>query len=416
MSLTRRCAAERKNAASPPARIQQQPEQLLAKADESPRVAQVTRSHEIAKPPVVQQPAPPVRPPVTTAAAPALQPRASSPTVSPSASHSQAKSNGNAAATQGARSHQPSRLSEKELEEFLINFVVEQTGYPPEIVELDADLEADLGIDSIKKAQLFGELGEYFEVQPAENMSLDDFPTLRHVLAVLVNAQNSPSNGQQKNAEPLATVGNAASKPAPMPAAVSQPSSPANRTPVKSNGELREPATAPSSNPSQLNPKELEKFLINFVVEQTGYPPEIVELDADLEADLGIDSIKKAQLFGELSEYFEVQPSENMSLDDFPTLRHVLAVLLTAQSREMSGAAVAPQPLATQATTAPRELRTPQHRRLQRDRPLRPLRRPQPDPKTRTPISNPTVRQPLLQIRLPVPRPLVSTQRSLKRF
>ena len=62
----------------------------------------------------------------------------------PSASHSQAKSNGNAAATQGARSHQPSRLSEKELEEFLINFVVEQTGYPPEIVELDADLEADL--------------------------------------------------------------------------------------------------------------------------------------------------------------------------------------------------------------------------------------------------------------------------------
>ena len=106
----------------------------------------------------MQQPAPPVRPPVKTAAAPALPPRASSPTFSPSASHSHAKSNGNAAATQGARSHQPSRLSEKELEKFLINFVVEQTGYPPEIVELDADLEADLGIDSIKKAQLFGEL------------------------------------------------------------------------------------------------------------------------------------------------------------------------------------------------------------------------------------------------------------------
>ena len=56
----------------------------------------------------------------------------------------------------------------------------------------------------------------------------------------------------------------------------------------------------------RLNPAELEKFLINFVVEQTGYPPEVVELDADLEADLGIDSIKKAQLFGELAEYFDV--------------------------------------------------------------------------------------------------------------
>ena len=35
-----------------------------------------------------------------------------------------------------------------------IDFVIEQTGYPREIVELDADLEADLGIDSIRKAQL----------------------------------------------------------------------------------------------------------------------------------------------------------------------------------------------------------------------------------------------------------------------
>ena len=51
-------------------------------------------------------------------------------------------------------------------------------------VELDADMEADLGIDSIKKAQLFGELGEYFEVQASDDLSLDDFPTLRHRLTL----------------------------------------------------------------------------------------------------------------------------------------------------------------------------------------------------------------------------------------
>ena len=65
---------------------------------------------------------------------------------------------------------------------------------------------------------------------------------------------------------------------------------------------------------------QLEKFLVNFVVEQTGYPPEVVELDADLEADLGIDSIKKAQMFGELQEYFDVTPTDDLTLDDFPTL------------------------------------------------------------------------------------------------
>jgi acyl carrier protein len=82
----------------------------------------------------------------------------------------------------------PPRRSAEELSSFLVNFVVEQTGYPPEIVELDADLEADLGIDSIKKAQLFGEIGEYFAIPPRADLSLADFPTLRHVLGFLVEA------------------------------------------------------------------------------------------------------------------------------------------------------------------------------------------------------------------------------------
>ena len=68
---------------------------------------------------------------------------------------------------------------------------------------------------------------------------------------------------------------------------------------------------------------DIDAFLVTFVCEQTGYPPEIVELDADLEADLGIDSIKKAQLLGELREHFPIKPTSDVSLDDFVTLRHI---------------------------------------------------------------------------------------------
>ncbi len=96
------------------------------------------------------------------------------------------------------------------------------------------------------------------------------------------------------------------------------------------------------------------------MVEQTGYPPEVVELDADLEADLGIDSIKKAQLFGELSEYFDVQPTENMTLDDFPTLRHVMNFLAGARQRA--------------ASPVVRRQRHPRRRKSRRSRP-RPQRR-----------------------------------------
>ncbi len=89
------------------------------------------------------------------------------------------------------------------------------------------------------------------------------------------------------------------------PVAVSQP-------PYKSNG-------------SAVDVESLKAFLIRFVVEQTGYPEDVVDLDSDLEADLGIDSIKKAQMFGEIGEQFQIAPpSGNVTLGDFPTLRHVL--------------------------------------------------------------------------------------------
>ncbi len=179
------------------------------------------------------------------------------------------------------------QLDESQLKSFLIDFVVEQTGYPEEIVELDADLEGDLGIDSIKKAQLFGELGERFEIKVQDHLSLDDFPTLRHVLDYLLRY------GRERG------------------------TTPPQMEPNKS-----------TSRQTQLDESQLKSFLIDFVVEQTGYPEEIVELDADLEGDLGIDSIKKAQLFGELGERFEIKVQDHLSLDDFPTLRYVLDYLL----------------------------------------------------------------------------------------
>ncbi len=88
-----------------------------------------------------------------------------------------------------------------------------------------------------------------------------------------------------------------------------------------SDASLRAPST--STGQHDWTKTDLQDYLINFIVEQTGYPPEFVEMDADMEADLGIDSIKKAQLFGELGQHFEITPDENLTLDDFPSLQEV---------------------------------------------------------------------------------------------
>ena len=212
--------------------------------------------------------------------------------------------------------------SAAEIENFLIDFVVEQTGYPREIVELDADLEADLGIDSIRKAQLFGEIGQKYGLTADDSVSLDEFSTLRHLLGYML---------------PRVGGNSAASVAAPVqPSAVQTNGHIANGH--AANGHAQRAATVAAVAHDSGLVAELETFLIDFVVEQTGYPREIVELDADLEADLGIDSIRKAQLFGEIGQKYGLTADDSVSLDEFSTLRHLLGYMLP----RVGGKSVAP--------------------------------------------------------------------------
>ena len=56
----------------------------------------------------------------------------------------------------------------------------------------------------------------------------------------------------------------------------------------------------------------------------TGYPAELLDLDLDLEADLGVDTVKQAEVFAAVRDRFGVERDENVALRDFPTLTHVI--------------------------------------------------------------------------------------------
>ena len=42
--------------------------------------------------------------------------------------------------------------------------------------------------------------------------------------------------------------------------------------------------------------------VLSVVAEKTGYPQEMLELDLDLEADLGVDTVKQAEVFAAVRE------------------------------------------------------------------------------------------------------------------
>ncbi|MCS6926301.1 MAG: SDR family oxidoreductase [Candidatus Binatia bacterium] len=60
------------------------------------------------------------------------------------------------------------------------------------------------------------------------------------------------------------------------------------------NGAAREPAA--------LGHEQLTQTLLQIVSERTGYPPEMLDLDLNMEADLGIDSIKRVEILGVLQQ------------------------------------------------------------------------------------------------------------------
>jgi acyl transferase domain-containing protein/acyl carrier protein len=175
--------------------------------------------------------------------------------------------------------------------ERVVAMVAEKTGYPADMLGLDLDLEADLGVDTVKQAELFASLRETYGFARDDRVQLRDFPTLAHVIRFVRERTGTPA------AAP------ATAPPAPPPAA----------TPLG--------APAPRS-PGGDDP--VAERVVAMVAEKTGYPADMLGLDLDLEADLGVDTVKQAELFASLRETYGFARDDHVQLRDFPTLAHVI--------------------------------------------------------------------------------------------
>ena len=181
----------------------------------------------------------------------------------------------------------------------MLAIVAEETGYPPDLLDMDLDLEADLGIDTVKQAEVFATIREAYGIERDDPLQLRDYPTLTRVVAFV--------NERSGAAAPAP-----ASEPAPGPGP-------------------RAPLAAPA-------PGGVEQRVLEIVAEETGYPPDLLDMDLDLEADLGIDTVKQAEVFAKIREAYGIERDDSLQLRDYPTLTRVVAFV-----NERSGAA-APAP------------------------------------------------------------------------
>ncbi len=115
--------------------------------------------------------------------------------------------------------------------------------------------------------------------------------------------------GGETEADALSAPGSPGAAALPPPAMPSRPPARRPRRPCcilsarRRSRPARQPVAPPPTGADEgaaAGPPAIERELVRVVSERTGYPPEMLGLDLDLEADLGIDSIKRVEILGAL--------------------------------------------------------------------------------------------------------------------
>ncbi|MBL8685250.1 MAG: SDR family oxidoreductase [Myxococcales bacterium] len=169
-----------------------------------------------------------------------------------------------------------------DLEKVMLEVVSEKTGYPAEMLGMQMELEADLGIDSIKRVEILSAMRARVpnlpEVKPNELAQLRS-------LGQIVDYMRERSGG------------------------ASAPAAATTAAPVAAAAPVAPSAPAPAS-----SGVDLEKVMLEVVSEKTGYPAEMLGMQMELEADLGIDSIKRVEILSAMRARVpnlpEVKPNE----------------------------------------------------------------------------------------------------------
>ncbi|WP_020393148.1 acyltransferase domain-containing protein [Kribbella catacumbae] len=199
-----------------------------------------------------------------------------------------------------------------ELAEELAAFYAEALEYPVEVITEDAELEGDLGVDSVKQTELIARVAERYGLpERPENFRLSDYPTLGKVVDFVSTAEVSSPAKTASAPE----VGGAAKAGSAQPAEVSAGS----RALPDRDGLTAELAV--------------------FYAEALEYPVEVITEDAELEADLGVDSVKQTELIARVAERYGLpERPENFRLSDYPTLGKVVDFVSSAAAERQMAA------------------------------------------------------------------------------
>ncbi len=167
-------------------------------------------------------------------------------------------------------------------------------GYPIDVFDLDVDTEGDVDGETIMQAEALATIGEANGSEREEVA-----PPPQKAQPVAIQAPAAPVTVAKEEAKPVTPA------------------------PVETHAQTGD---------------AVKERLLALVVEKTGYPRDMLDLDLDMEADLGVDTVKQAEIFAAIREIYNIPRDENRKLRDYPTLAHVIRFVFEKRP-DLAGAA-----------------------------------------------------------------------------
>ena len=205
-------------------------------------------------------------------------------------------------------------LDVNKIQTVMMSVVADKTGYPTEMLELSMDMEADLGIDSIKRVEILGAVQD--DIADLPELNPEDLAELR-TLGEIVDYMTLKAS----EVMPSGTV---------TKSAVSE---------------------ATSVNTSNIDLANIQTVMMTVVADKTGYPTEMLELSMDMEADLGIDSIKRVEILGAVQD--DIADLPELNPEDLAELRTLGEIVdyMTLKASEVAPSSTVTQSAVIEASS-----------------------------------------------------------------
>lgn len=186
---------------------------------------------------------------------------------------------------------------------------------PQTDLRLDASLEEQLGVDTARQGELFARLAAESGRDSVVRAGRRQFPDLRSLLDELnrgsVGAEGVPGRGFADCAVPSGAPGSTVT--------LSQVEASVGRDGASGAGAgFAGPAGAGARS------APIAETVLRLVMDRTGYTRSELDLDANLEQVLGIDSIVQVEVVAELQETLGLSADDTFRVSNYPTLRHLI--------------------------------------------------------------------------------------------